>query len=59
MRIVRFQSSGRLHYGQQVDEHVALRIDGDVFGPHRITDQKLRIDKLLAPSFRWTSSASA
>lgn len=49
MRIVRFQTNGVTHTGQQLDEHTALRIEGDVFGPHLVTTHKLKIDKLLAP----------
>jgi len=32
-----------------VDDRSALRIEGDLFGSHRVTDQKLAIEKLLAP----------
>jgi 2-keto-4-pentenoate hydratase/2-oxohepta-3-ene-1,7-dioic acid hydratase in catechol pathway len=49
MRIVRFVSGGQVYHGRQVDEQTALQIEGDLFGQHRITDRKLRIDKLLAP----------
>src|SRR4051794_22238749 len=49
MRIIRFLSGGQVHTGQQIDDKTALRIDGDLFGPHRITDQKLKVEKLLAP----------
>jgi 2-keto-4-pentenoate hydratase/2-oxohepta-3-ene-1,7-dioic acid hydratase in catechol pathway len=49
MRIVRFQSGKEIHTGQQVDGNTALRIDGDLFGSFKVTDQRLRIDKLLAP----------
>jgi len=49
MRIARFMSGGKIHSGKIVDDHTALRIEGDLFGSHRVTDQKLSIDKLLAP----------
>jgi 2-keto-4-pentenoate hydratase/2-oxohepta-3-ene-1,7-dioic acid hydratase in catechol pathway len=49
MRIVRFISGGAVHLGRQIDETSALRIDGALPGPMRTTDQKLRIEKLLAP----------
>ena len=49
MRIVRFQSNGKTHLGQQLDEQTALRIDGDLFSAPNVTKEKLRIDKLLAP----------
>ena len=49
MRIVRFQSNGKIHTGQQIDDQTALRIDGDLFDSYRVTDQPLRIEKLLAP----------
>lgn len=49
MRIVRFHSNGHIHFGQQIDEKTALRIDGDLFTLLRVTDEKLTIDKLLAP----------
>jgi 2-keto-4-pentenoate hydratase/2-oxohepta-3-ene-1,7-dioic acid hydratase in catechol pathway len=32
-----------------VDDRSALRIEGDLFGSYRVTDQKLPIDKLLSP----------
>jgi 2-keto-4-pentenoate hydratase/2-oxohepta-3-ene-1,7-dioic acid hydratase in catechol pathway len=49
MRIVRFQSNGKTHFGQQVDEKTALQIDGDLFSTLNVTQQRLRIEKLLAP----------
>ena len=49
MRIVRFQSNGKIHTGKQIDNTTALRIEGDVFGSYRITDEALKIEKLLAP----------
>ena len=49
MRIVRFQSKGQIHLGRQIDDTAALRIEGDLLGAWRVTDQKLAIEKLLAP----------
>jgi 2-keto-4-pentenoate hydratase/2-oxohepta-3-ene-1,7-dioic acid hydratase in catechol pathway len=49
MKIIRFQSHGQVHTGKQIDANTALRIEGDLFGTHRVTDEKLPIEKLLAP----------
>jgi 2-keto-4-pentenoate hydratase/2-oxohepta-3-ene-1,7-dioic acid hydratase in catechol pathway len=49
MRIVRFVSGGKIQVGQQLDERTALRIEGDLLGTWRVTDQRLSIEKLLAP----------
>ena len=49
MKIVRFQSNGAVHTGKLIDDTSAYRIEGDLFSSHRVTDQKLSIDKLLAP----------
>jgi 2-keto-4-pentenoate hydratase/2-oxohepta-3-ene-1,7-dioic acid hydratase in catechol pathway len=49
MRIVRFVNAGKTFLGQQVDEATALEIEGDLFSTHRVTDRRLRVDKLLSP----------
>lgn len=49
MRIVRFVSAGRICLGKQLDDSAALEIDGDLFTSLRVTEKKLRIEKLLAP----------
>src|ERR1043165_9367636 len=49
MRIARFISGGKNHTGKMIDDRSAHRIEGDLFGSHRVTDEKLKIDKLLAP----------
>lgn len=49
MRIARFLSNGTTHLGQLIDDTTALRIEGDLFTSFKVTDQKLRIEKLLAP----------
>ena len=45
--------------GQRIDDGSALEIEGDLFGPHRVTDRRLQIDKLLAPLIPPTFCASA
>jgi 2-keto-4-pentenoate hydratase/2-oxohepta-3-ene-1,7-dioic acid hydratase in catechol pathway len=49
MRIVRFISDGREYLGREIDAKNAFQIDGGLFGGLQVLDQKLRIDKLLAP----------
>src|SRR5215217_4949972 len=49
MRIIRFLSGNQVHFGQPVDDATARRIEGDLFGDFRVTDQTLRVEKLLAP----------
>jgi 2-keto-4-pentenoate hydratase/2-oxohepta-3-ene-1,7-dioic acid hydratase in catechol pathway len=49
MKIVRFFSGGAIHLGEQVSDGSALRIEGDLFGSFHVTDQTLKIQKLLAP----------
>src|SRR5881392_2976482 len=51
MRMIRFLSGGKTYHGQQIDESAksARRIEGDLFGQHRVTDETLRVEKLLAP----------
>ncbi|HEV8292178.1 MAG TPA: fumarylacetoacetate hydrolase family protein, partial [Tepidisphaeraceae bacterium] len=49
MRIARFMSGGKVQSGKMIDDRTALRIEGDLFGQYRVTDQKLTIDKLLSP----------
>jgi 2-keto-4-pentenoate hydratase/2-oxohepta-3-ene-1,7-dioic acid hydratase in catechol pathway len=49
MRIVRFLSNGQTCTGRQLDDRTALQIEGDLFGQYRVTDQRLAIDKPLAP----------
>lgn len=55
MRIVRFlDQAGFAHYGitdtftPEPGDSVR-RIDGDIFGPHRISEQRITIEKVLAP----------
>src|ERR1700761_894642 len=49
MRIIRFISGGQIYTGRQVDDTTALVIDGELIGPHRVTEQALPIEKLLSP----------
>jgi 2-keto-4-pentenoate hydratase/2-oxohepta-3-ene-1,7-dioic acid hydratase in catechol pathway len=49
MRIIRFLSAGKIYLGQPLDNDTALKIDGDLLGSFRLTDQKLKVEKLLAP----------
>ena len=49
MQIVRFLSAGRIHLGRRIDDANALEIEGDLLGPHRVTERRVRIEKLLAP----------
>jgi 2-keto-4-pentenoate hydratase/2-oxohepta-3-ene-1,7-dioic acid hydratase in catechol pathway len=49
MRIVRFENGGRTYLGQEVAATEALRIEGDLLGPHRVTNERLTIERRLAP----------
>lgn len=50
MRIIRFlDPNGQTHFGRQVDETTALRIEGDLAGHWRPTERQATIHKLLAP----------
>jgi 2-keto-4-pentenoate hydratase/2-oxohepta-3-ene-1,7-dioic acid hydratase in catechol pathway len=49
MRIARFMSAGSIVVGKMIDDTSALRIEGDLLGPHRVTDEVVHIDRLLAP----------
>jgi 2-keto-4-pentenoate hydratase/2-oxohepta-3-ene-1,7-dioic acid hydratase in catechol pathway len=51
MRIVRFLSGGKEHFGRQPTENAteAIELEGGLFGPRRETGRRLRIEKLLSP----------
>ena len=50
MRIIRYQDGqGQVHYGARQPDGSAVRIDGDIYGQHRVTDQRADVRKLLAP----------
>jgi len=48
MKIARFVSGGQARLGQVIDDGSALAIEGDLFH-FRVTKEKLKIEKLLAP----------
>lgn len=49
MRIARFISGEEIVVGAMVDATRARRVVGDLYGEYRVTDETLRIDRLLAP----------
>jgi 2-keto-4-pentenoate hydratase/2-oxohepta-3-ene-1,7-dioic acid hydratase in catechol pathway len=49
MQIVRFLSGGQTYHGKRIDESTAFQIEGNLFDNYRVTDRKLKIDKLLVP----------
>ncbi len=50
MKIIRYSDpAGRIHYGAEQPDGSARRIEGDVFGSHRVTAEEAEIAKLLAP----------
>lgn len=49
MRIIRFESGGKIYQGRKFDGASAQRIDGDLFGGFSISEEQLRVDRLLAP----------
>lgn len=50
MKLIRYHdSSGRAHYGSEQSDGSALRIEGDIFGAHRVTAERADLRKLLAP----------
>ncbi|MGA2230436.1 MAG: fumarylacetoacetate hydrolase family protein [Tepidisphaeraceae bacterium] len=49
MRILRFLTNGVPHLGQDLNNGFALEIQGDLFGPHQVTERRLKVEKLLAP----------
>jgi 2-keto-4-pentenoate hydratase/2-oxohepta-3-ene-1,7-dioic acid hydratase in catechol pathway len=50
MHIIRFlDPRGKEHHGRRADARTALRIEGDILGAHRVTDESLEVAKLLAP----------
>jgi 2-keto-4-pentenoate hydratase/2-oxohepta-3-ene-1,7-dioic acid hydratase in catechol pathway len=49
MKIIRFTSGNQTHLGKPIDAKTAYRIEGDLLGSHRVTDQILPVEKLLAP----------
>ena len=50
MKFIRYSDkSGRIHYGAEQSSGPARRIDGDIFGQYRVTQESADIAKLLAP----------
>lgn len=50
MKIIRFlDSDGRCRYGEPTNGRNARLIEGDPFSRYRVTDQSIRVHKLLAP----------
>jgi 2-keto-4-pentenoate hydratase/2-oxohepta-3-ene-1,7-dioic acid hydratase in catechol pathway len=50
MKLIRFEdANGAVHFGEWVDEHTARRVEGRLYGAHRVTDETLAIKRLLAP----------
>jgi 2-keto-4-pentenoate hydratase/2-oxohepta-3-ene-1,7-dioic acid hydratase in catechol pathway len=50
MRIIRYaDKSGRIHYGSEAPGGDVVRIDGDVFGSHSVTQAPAEVAKVLAP----------
>ena len=49
MQIVRFLSGGQTYQGKRIDDATALQIEDNLFDNYRVTDRKLKIEKLLAP----------
>jgi 2-keto-4-pentenoate hydratase/2-oxohepta-3-ene-1,7-dioic acid hydratase in catechol pathway len=49
MRVIRFLSGNHIHLGKQIDDQTALRIEGTLFESMKVTDERLPIDRLLAP----------
>jgi 2-keto-4-pentenoate hydratase/2-oxohepta-3-ene-1,7-dioic acid hydratase in catechol pathway len=50
MKLIRYlDSTGRAHFGSEQPDGSALRIDGDIYGAHRVTAERADVRKLLAP----------
>ncbi|MEO8204639.1 MAG: fumarylacetoacetate hydrolase family protein [Chthoniobacterales bacterium] len=50
MKIIRYKDSkGTIHYGSQNNDGNSVRIEGDIFGTYKATDEKADVAKLLAP----------
>lgn len=49
MKIIRFQSGKETLVGTPIDERTAHRIEGDILGDYRVTQQTAKMDKLLSP----------
>jgi len=50
MKIIRYQdANGQTHYGAQQEDGSTRRIEGDIYGTYRVTDEVAQVSKLLAP----------
>jgi 2-keto-4-pentenoate hydratase/2-oxohepta-3-ene-1,7-dioic acid hydratase in catechol pathway len=50
MRIIRYQDAkGNVGYAARQKDGAAWRIEGDIFGEHRVTNERADVKKLLAP----------
>jgi 2-keto-4-pentenoate hydratase/2-oxohepta-3-ene-1,7-dioic acid hydratase in catechol pathway len=49
VKIIRFQSGGRVYWGQPTSAGTALRIEGNIFDSPRVTAEILPINRLLSP----------
>jgi 2-keto-4-pentenoate hydratase/2-oxohepta-3-ene-1,7-dioic acid hydratase in catechol pathway len=50
MKLIRYlDSAGRAHFGSEQPDGSALRIEGDIYGAHRVTTERADLRKLLAP----------
>ena len=49
MKIIRFLSAGREHFGRLYDDGRTTLLEGDLFGGLRATGTPATVDKLLAP----------
>ncbi|MFM8931696.1 MAG: fumarylacetoacetate hydrolase family protein, partial [Gemmataceae bacterium] len=49
MKIVRFESAGKIHHGRQHSDGRVTRLEGDLFGHHTDTNETVKVEKLLAP----------
>lgn len=50
MKIIRYRDTqGKIHHGAQAPDGTALRIDGDIYGDHRVSPHPANIAQLLAP----------
>ncbi len=50
VKIIRhLDRAGQAHYASEQPDGTAFAIEGDIFGPHRVTDCRADVAKLLAP----------
>ena len=50
MKLIRYlDPAGQAHYASEQPDGAALRIEGDIFGTHRVTTDRATVSKLLAP----------